>query len=145
MHKLIYLVPIVAVVLSILVVTQAPKEVAAPTEEIEAVACTRDAMQCPDGSYVGRTGPNCEFVCPEVEVAPIQTDNDHEVTDPQAGGVPSSPGLTEIPPVNLSPDDGGGDHFDNGGFACTEDAMECPDGTVVGRSGPKCEFVCPGG
>lgn len=21
-------------------------------------------MQCPDGSYVGRSGPNCEFVCP---------------------------------------------------------------------------------
>jgi len=28
------------------------------------VACTADAMQCPDGSYVGRTGPNCQFVCP---------------------------------------------------------------------------------
>jgi hypothetical protein len=30
----------------------------------EGVFCTADAMQCPDGSYVGRTGPNCEFVCP---------------------------------------------------------------------------------
>lgn len=29
----------------------------------EAYACTTDAYQCPDGSYVGRTGPNCEFVC----------------------------------------------------------------------------------
>lgn len=28
------------------------------------VYCTADAMMCPDGSYVGRTGPNCEFVCP---------------------------------------------------------------------------------
>ena len=28
------------------------------------VACTADAMQCPDGSWVGRTGPNCEFICP---------------------------------------------------------------------------------
>jgi hypothetical protein len=29
------------------------------------VACTQEAMQCPDGSYVGRTGPNCEFAqCP---------------------------------------------------------------------------------
>ncbi len=27
------------------------------------VACTADAMQCPDGSWVGRTGPQCEFVC----------------------------------------------------------------------------------
>jgi Immunoglobulin-like domain of bacterial spore germination len=26
--------------------------------------CTMDALQCPDGSFVGRTGPNCEFVCP---------------------------------------------------------------------------------
>lgn len=29
------------------------------------VACTMDAKQCSDGTYVGRTGPNCEFVCPE--------------------------------------------------------------------------------
>jgi hypothetical protein len=35
--------------------------------EPEGVFCTADAMQCPDGSYVGRTGPNCEFVCPEPE------------------------------------------------------------------------------
>lgn len=32
----------------------------------EPVFCTQDAMQCPDGSWVGRTGPNCEFVCPGV-------------------------------------------------------------------------------
>jgi PKD repeat protein len=28
------------------------------------VACTADAQLCPDGSYVGRTGANCQFVCP---------------------------------------------------------------------------------
>lgn len=28
------------------------------------VACTADAMLCPNGQYVGRTGPNCQFVCP---------------------------------------------------------------------------------
>ena len=29
------------------------------------VACTMEAKLCPDGSYVGRTGPNCEFsACP---------------------------------------------------------------------------------
>lgn len=28
-------------------------------------ACTMEAKQCPDGSYVGRQGPNCEFAaCP---------------------------------------------------------------------------------
>lgn len=31
----------------------------------EAVFCTMEAKLCPDGSYVGRTGPNCEFTqCP---------------------------------------------------------------------------------
>lgn len=30
------------------------------------MACTEEAKQCPDGSYVGRTGPNCEFTaCPK--------------------------------------------------------------------------------
>ncbi len=29
-----------------------------------------DAMQCPDGTYVGRTGLKCQFVCPGVASAP---------------------------------------------------------------------------
>ncbi|MEX0931208.1 MAG: hypothetical protein WDZ88_00495 [Candidatus Paceibacterota bacterium] len=34
----------------------------------EAVACTADARQCPDGSYVGRVAPSCEFAeCPSEE------------------------------------------------------------------------------
>lgn len=32
------------------------------------VACTMDAKQCPDGSYVGRSGPHCEFVCPTTPI-----------------------------------------------------------------------------
>jgi len=32
--------------------------------EDKPVACTMDAMMCSDGSYVGRSGPRCEFVCP---------------------------------------------------------------------------------
>lgn len=36
------------------------------------VACTMEAKLCPDGSYVGRTGPNCEFTaCPEVKTSGI--------------------------------------------------------------------------
>ena len=32
------------------------------------VACTQDARMCPDGSYVSRRGPRCEFAaCPGVE------------------------------------------------------------------------------
>ncbi len=34
--------------------------------ENKPVACTKEAMVCPDGSAVGREGPNCEFAkCPE--------------------------------------------------------------------------------
>ncbi len=41
-----------------------PVEYKNPNEE-EPVACTMEARACPDGSYVGREGPNCEFaVCP---------------------------------------------------------------------------------
>jgi len=35
-----------------------------PARFPEPVYCTQDAMQCPDDTWVGRTGPNCEFVCP---------------------------------------------------------------------------------
>lgn len=35
---------------------------AAPSEPV--AICTQDAMQCPDGSWVGRSGPACEFKCP---------------------------------------------------------------------------------
>lgn len=32
----------------------------------EQIACTADALLCPDGTGVGRTGPNCEFsACPD--------------------------------------------------------------------------------
>lgn len=32
--------------------------------ENEGTMCTTDAMECPDGSWVGRSGTNCQFVCP---------------------------------------------------------------------------------
>ncbi len=36
-----------------------------PTSPPEApdadIACTQEAKECPDGSYVSREGPNCEF------------------------------------------------------------------------------------
>ncbi len=41
---------------------QAQVSIPPPTQKL--TFCTEDARQCPDGSFVGRTGPNCEFVCP---------------------------------------------------------------------------------
>ncbi len=69
MTKLIYVFLGLAVLAVVAQFLLTPVEVVAPGED-EPVACTMDAMQCPDGSYVGRTGPNCEFVCPALpEVA----------------------------------------------------------------------------
>lgn len=37
----------------------------------EPVMCTQEAKMCPDGSAVGRTGPQCEFApCPGGDAAP---------------------------------------------------------------------------
>ena len=57
----------VAVVVSLLVgayiYTSNNPAVAVQPDEV--AMCTMDAKMCPDGSYVGRTGPNCEFSpCP---------------------------------------------------------------------------------
>lgn len=41
-----------------------------PARDGETVFCTQEAKQCPDGSYVGRTGPRCEFApCPQMPPA----------------------------------------------------------------------------
>lgn len=46
-----------------------PTVVVVTPTSTEPVACTMDAKMCPDGSYVGRTGPTCEFAaCPGGEV-----------------------------------------------------------------------------
>jgi hypothetical protein len=53
-------------------------------------ACTMDAMMCPDGSYVGRTGLNCEFVCPVGSEADNKSDL-IQVATPAAETVVTSP------------------------------------------------------
>ncbi len=46
-----------------------------PPAEPEPVFCTQEAKQCPDGSYVGRTGPNCEFTaCPQASTPQANQD-----------------------------------------------------------------------
>ena len=43
-------------------------------EPEEPVACTAEAKLCPDGSYVGRQPPDCEFdECPETEFCDAST------------------------------------------------------------------------
>jgi len=94
------------------------------------IACTMDAKICPDGTSVGRTGPNCEFAPCDGSISVENSDT--VVSDDGAGVLPGSDGT--------EPGESGG----GGNIACPADAKLCPNGTSVGRSGPNCEFEdCP--
>lgn len=52
--------------------TPNPTPVPSPIPTPTPVVCTQDAKQCSDGSYVSRSGPNCEFAaCPEIQPSPL--------------------------------------------------------------------------
>jgi len=52
------------------------------------VACSMIAKQCPDGSYVSQTGPNCEFAaCPAVVGMP----DEPTIASPKSDDIISSP------------------------------------------------------
>lgn len=50
-------------ILVIFLLASCTEERVNPNISDELIFCTQDAMQCPDGSWVGRSGPNCEFIC----------------------------------------------------------------------------------
>ncbi len=76
-----------------------PTPVPVPVPAPGPVACTMEAKQCPDGSYVGRVGPNCEFAaCPSPTPAPVPT--------PGTEGTPCT---------------GSGDTSCGYGYACTQE------------------------
>jgi hypothetical protein len=55
-------------------------------------ACPQIAKECPDGSYVGPTGPNCTFVCPSSTTSTSTTPNIQQLNAPgnvllQQGGI----------------------------------------------------------
>lgn len=62
---------------------------AAPPAQPPALACTTEAKLCPDGSGVGRTGPNCEFApCP---AAPADADADAPAPAPTPDAAAPTP------------------------------------------------------
>jgi len=62
-------------------------EVPTPGPGSDPVACTMEAKMCPDGSFVGRVGPDCEF-----EACPSEV-----VTDP-----PETPGIECTPESRMA-------------------------------------------
>jgi hypothetical protein len=59
--RALYAIAIAALAIAVVAFVTSRKAVAPPQQ----TACTTEAKLCPDGSSVGRTGPNCEFAaCP---------------------------------------------------------------------------------
>lgn len=103
--------------------------------EDDHMACTMDAMLCPDGSYVGRSLPGCQFRCPN-EPAPApagivctqeQKDNDVciEIFAPVCAQVQVECVTAPCNPVPQT--------FPNSCFACSEDrVISYVDGSCEG-------------
>ena len=75
------------------------KQIIAPTPKLDNItACTMDTKECADGSFVGRTGPDCQFVCPDIKTQdPITT------TGTVKGKVLLSPGCGNPPAEGSCP------------------------------------------
>lgn len=65
--------------------------------EGEMTACTMDAKQCPDGSYVGRTGPNCTFEpCPSEKERSEKEDTEDQTSEEDRGTEVKAESETEV-------------------------------------------------
>ena len=60
-------------ILIIIIISASVMYIISGYPKTEIVACTLEALICPDGSSVGRTGPKCEFSpCPTIIKKPEQ-------------------------------------------------------------------------
>ncbi len=90
----------------------------------EPISCTADAMLCPDGSSVGRVGPDCRFApCPDIVPPTTRRDECQDV-----GGRWANDGLHD--PICLH-------DYSDGGKSCTASSQcegDClaSNGTVRG-------------
>lgn len=108
----------------------------------EPVACTLEAKQCPDGSYVSRTGANCEFVeCPEISCIKEGEKGSTGCGSPDCEEICCS-GLTKISDARFIPAVGGnGCELGMGSAGPIFICAYCGNG-VCGKGENKCN--CPG-
>jgi len=129
---------LVATVLASMLIAGCVKQQDAPPEvpplrpdindSLGKVVCTQDAMECADGSFVGRVAPDCRF-------APCPTTTSGCPEDVRVCADGTTVGRV-LPDCAFAPC--------AAGVACPEDAKLCPDGSAVSRVAPDCEFAaCP--
>jgi len=135
--------------------------------------CAQDVYTCSDGTVVGRTGSDCRFVCPakispgckipdcSVGSKLVERGMDsygcqiyscvadefcryyywHDETSINCGyskfcGLFMTQGLEVFDTLKACEDD-------LNSVVCAQDVYTCSDGTIVGRTGLDCRFVCP--
>ncbi len=89
-----------------------------------AQACREDTRICPDGTVVGRTGPDCEFACPERGGSPLPAAEPKECTAearlcPDGTAVGRSGPNCEFTPCPGAPDNDGGSEDNESGIRGT--------------------------
>ncbi len=97
----------------------------------EGAVCTMEAKLCPDGSYVGRSGPRCEFAtCP----SGVSTEEEWTASPVTSGGVsfsyPKVLGTSFIRPSEWPPTV----TVRNGVFACATGGAIAPNIQIVMRT-----------
>jgi len=139
--KIIFtLISIIILLIGILIYTYTQNANQSPTF----TACTLEGKVCPDGSVVGRAGPNCEFAeCPP-SAETIEDDPDEVPTHQNTESVDNNQfrSTLEISEKN---------NYEE--IVCPDDVKICPGGghgtppfeTSVRRMPPNCTFPsCPG-
>ena len=115
----------------------------------DSTVCAQDMYTCPNGTSVRRTGPNCEFACPAVQGSCGTSNGMAFPTAPTTGLCTKGAASTVS---GLGPWTWMCEGFSGGETAacsatkstiCAKDMYTCSNGTMVGRTGPNCEFVCP--
>jgi len=107
-----------------------------PPPTTQTVACTTEAKECPDGSYVGRTGPDCAFaLCPTTPApAPKPT------PAPTPTPVPSKVSIVSIQPAS----GGVGTTVTIGGSGFTSDnTVHFGTGVIEDVASSPAVFNCP--
>lgn len=97
---------------SSIVATAIPYPTYSATPVATPLICTRDLYLCPDGTKVGRSGPNCEFICPKATPVPSP------VSSPYAQ--PTSIGLSSFKATNTC----GSSSFTTISYACNNSSVE---------------------
>jgi hypothetical protein len=101
--KLVFFISAVVFILGALLGVAATYTYLAPAAPMGGgVACTMEAKICPDGTSVGRTGPNCEFAaCPiSKQITNVEKENVGSSTvETNATTTPASEGTATTEPA----------------------------------------------